>query len=66
MPWKLPDMKAALTWADGEIIPSITIKEEIKDAQEVKIEMYGDKLLNCDNKYSQAFITIWLNFEDSL
>ena len=36
----------------------------MKDANKAKIEKYGDKLLDCDNKYSRAFATIRLNYED--
>ena len=40
--------------------------EEMKNAHEVRMENYGDKLFDCDDKYSRVFATIRLNCEDSL
>ncbi len=60
----LPEEKPASTGADGKIIPGITVTEEMKDAHEAKMEKYGDKLLDCDDKYSLAYSTIRLNCEN--
>ncbi len=38
----------------------------MKDANGANIEKYGDKILDCDNKYSRAFAIIRLNCEDGL
>ncbi len=65
VPRGLPEEKSASIRADGEIIPGITVMEEMKDAYEAKMEKYRDKLLDCDDKYSRAFAIIWLNCEDS-
>ena len=64
VPQELPEEKPASTGADGEIIPGITVTEEMKDAHEARMEKYGDKLLDCDDKYSRACATIRLNCED--
>ncbi len=64
VPWGLPEEKPASTGADGEIIPGITVTEEMKDAHEARMEKYVDKLLDYDDKCSWAFAIIRLNCED--
>ncbi len=55
VPRGLPKEKPASTAADGEIIPGITVTKEIKDAHKARIEKYGSKLLDSDDKYSRAY-----------
>ncbi len=64
LPRGLPEEKPASTGADGEIIPGITVTEEMKDAYKARMERYGDKLFDCDDKYSRACAKIRLNCED--
>ncbi len=64
VPRGLPEEKPPSTGDDGEIVPGITVTEEMKDAHEAKMEKYGDKLLDCDDEYSRACATIRLNCED--
>ncbi len=66
IPQRLPEEKPASTKADGEIIPGITITEEMKYSHGARKEKYWDKLLDCDDKYSLAFAKISLNCEDGL
>ena len=60
VPRGLPKEKPASIEADGELIPGITVTEEMKDLHKARIEKYGDKLLDYDDKYSWAFATIRL------
>ncbi len=64
IPLALPEEEPAATGADGEIIRGNTITEEMKDGHGGRMEKYGDKLLDCDDKYSRAFATIRLNCGD--
>lgn len=41
----------------------MTVTKKVKNGHKAKIENYGDKPLDCDNKYSRKFATIWLNCE---
>ncbi len=59
-----PEEKPASTEVDGEIILGITATEEMKDTHEARMEKYGDKILDCDDKYSRKCATIRLNCED--
>ncbi len=66
VPQGLPKEKPASTGADAEIIPGITVTEEMKDAHEARMEKYRDKLLDCDDKYSWTCAIIRFNCEDGL
>ncbi len=60
VPNGLPKEKPASTGTDVTIIQGITVTEKMKNAHKARMEKYSDKLLDFDDKYSQAFATIRL------
>ena len=60
------EQKPASVRDSRKSVKAVVNTELAKDAHEAKMEKYGEKLLDCDNNYSRACATIWLNFEDGV
>ncbi len=62
-PRALPEEKPASISGYVEV-EAVVNTESAKDMYEAKMEKYKEKLLDYNDKYSRAFATIWLNYEE--
>ena len=62
----LPKEKAASFNSNIVVIKAIVNTELAKDVYKTKIKRYEEKLFECNDKYSQACVTIQLNYENGL
>lgn len=51
---------------DRTVVKLVVNTELVKDIYKAKVEKYREKVLDCNNKYSQAYSIIQLSCENSL
>lgn len=60
MPRALPKEKLVSVRDDEKSVKAVVNTKLAKDIYKAKMEKYKKKLLNCDDKYSQVYVTIQL------